>query len=113
MIRTLLTLAFCAAAFAQPPQGGRGGGMAMKNLKIIKPEEVRQVMGMFVAGTGLKCGDCHAAPDFASDDKPQKVTARKMLEMVRSVNANTFGGAEKVTCYTCHRGEAMPRSSAQ
>lgn len=86
---------------------------APKNLKIIKPEEVRAVMGQFVGGTGLKCGDCHVQGDFASDENPKKVTARKMLEMVHGLNANTFGGAEKVTCYTCHRGEAMPKSSAQ
>jgi len=112
MFRYLLLLtAACAAlvplSFGQPP----GGGMAMKNLKILKPEEVRTVMGQFRAGTGLGCGDCHVQGDFASDDKAQKVTARKMLEMVRGVNANTFGGAEKVTCYTCHRGEAMPKST--
>jgi nitrate/TMAO reductase-like tetraheme cytochrome c subunit len=84
---------------------------APKNLKILKPEEVRPVMGAFVAGTGLKCGDCHVMGAFDSDEKPQKVTARKMLEMVRGVNANTFNGDNKVTCYTCHRGEAHPVSA--
>jgi hypothetical protein len=84
---------------------------APKNLQILKPDEVRPVMGQFVAGTGLKCGDCHAVPDFASDDNPKKVTARKMLAMVRGVNANTFNGKDAVTCYTCHRGEAMPKST--
>jgi photosynthetic reaction center cytochrome c subunit len=112
MLRYLLILAAACVALApltlgQPP----GGGMVMKNLKILKPEEVRTVMGQFRTGTGLACGDCHVQGDFASDDKPQKVTARKMLEMVRGVNANTFAGAEKVTCYTCHRGEAMPKSA--
>jgi hypothetical protein len=84
---------------------------APKNLKILKPEEVRPVMGAFVAGTGLKCGDCHVMGAFDSDENPKKVTARKMLEMVRGVNANTFNGDNKVTCYTCHRGEAHPVSA--
>jgi hypothetical protein len=82
-----------------------------KNLKILKPDEIRPVMGAFVAGTGLKCGGCHVAGDFASDEKHEKVVARKMLEMVRSVNATTFNGNDRVTCYTCHRGEAHPVSA--
>jgi hypothetical protein len=84
---------------------------APKNLKILKPEEIRPVMGAFVAGTGMKCGDCHVQGAFDSDEKPQKVTARKMLEMVRGINANTFNGDNKVTCYTCHRGEEHPVSA--
>ena len=101
--------------FAQEPPppggGGRGRGMAPKNLKILKPEEVRPAMGAFVAGTGLRCDGCHAAPDFASDDKKEKVIARKMLEMVNTLNANNFNGENKVTCYTCHHGEAHPLSA--
>jgi hypothetical protein len=76
--------------FAQepPPPGPPGGGprpASFKNLKILKPEEVRAAMGSFVAGTGMKCADCHVQGTFDSDEKPQKVTARKMLEMVRGV----------------------------
>jgi hypothetical protein len=84
---------------------------APKNLKIIKPEEIRAVIGAFVAGTGLKCMGCHVQGDFASDEKHEKVVARKMLEMVLGVNTNTFNGDNKVTCYTCHRGEAHPVSA--
>jgi hypothetical protein len=82
-----------------------------KNLKIIKQEEIRSVMGAFVAGTGLKCSGCHVQGDFASDNKEEKVVARKMLEMVRGVNTNTFNGDNKVTCYTCHRGDKHPATA--
>jgi hypothetical protein len=107
---------FAQSLFAQgaPPPGTPGGGprpASFKNLKILKPEEVRAAMGSFVAGTGMKCADCHVQGAFDSDEKPQKVTARKMLEMVRGVNAGTFNGDNKVTCYTCHRGEAHPVSA--
>jgi hypothetical protein len=108
-------LATCTISlFAQdaPPPGGGPRPAAFKNLKILKPEEVRAAMGSFVAGTGMKCADCHAQGAFDSDEKPQKATARKMLEMVRGVNAGTFNGDNKVTCYTCHRGEAHPVSAA-
>jgi hypothetical protein len=84
---------------------------APKNLKIIKAEEVRATMGAFVAGTGLKCVDCHVQGDFASDDNPKKVTARAMLTMVNDINAKTFNGNAKVACFSCHRGEAHPKSA--
>ena len=83
---------------------------AAKNLQILKPEEIRVTMAAFVQGTGLACDGCHVQGDRASDDKHEKVVARKMLEMVRGINANTFNGDNKVTCYTCHRGEARPKS---
>jgi len=67
--------------------------------------------GAFVAGTGLNCMGCHIQGDFASDDKHEKVVARKMLEMVNALNAKSFNGAAKVTCFTCHRGEAHPKTA--
>ena len=85
--------------------------MTPKNLKVIKPDEIRAVMGAFVAGTGLNCMGCHIQGDFASDDKHEKVVARKMLEMVNALNAKSFNGAAKVTCFTCHRGEAHPKTA--
>jgi hypothetical protein len=87
---------------------GAFGQGAPKNLKILKPEEVRATMGMFVQGTGMTCDSCHVSGDRASDDKEDKVTARKMLAMVRNINATTFNGKDEVTCYTCHRGEHHP-----
>jgi hypothetical protein len=31
-----------------------------------------------------------------------------MIEMVNAINKNSFGGAPRVTCYTCHMGRPMP-----
>ena len=110
MNRMLFVLfAICTTLlFAQ--DAGRGRGAAPKNLKILKAEEIRATMGAFVQGTGLMCDGCHVA-DRSSDEKNEKVVARKMLEMVRGINANTFNGDNKVTCFTCHRGESHPKST--
>ena len=37
-----------------------------------------------------------------------KVTARRMMAMVKNINDTTFNGEQKVTCYTCHHGEQKP-----
>ena len=98
--------------FAQqpaPPAGGAGRGP--KNLKLLKPEEVRETMASFVAATGLTCDGCHVQGDRAADDKREKVVARKMIEMVRGINANNFNGDMKVSCFTCHRGDSHPKTA--
>jgi Photosynthetic reaction centre cytochrome C subunit len=105
----LLTFAQEPAATAPPPAEHKGGMPAPKNLKIIKPEEIRAVMGSFVTGLGVKCNFCHVQGDFASDDKPEKLTARKMLLMTRDINTHFQDATtDMVACYTCHRGATKP-----
>ncbi len=105
----LLSVAQEPAAPAPPPAERKGAPHVPKNLKILKPEEIRPVMGAIVTGLGVKCGFCHVQGDFASDDKPEKETARKMIVMTRDINAHFQGAtADMVSCYTCHRGETKP-----
>jgi hypothetical protein len=80
-----------------------------KNLKILKPDEVMATMRAFTVGLGVRCTTCHVMGDFASDENHHKVVARQMLTMVRNVNQTYFNGNERVTCYTCHRGEEHPK----
>jgi len=99
-----LLFVFTISAIALLAQGGAG---APKNLKVLKPEEVRAAMGMARTGLGVQCTECHAA-DFSSDEKPMKLTARMMFEMTQKINAGFPDGKAHVTCYTCHRGQKEP-----
>jgi photosynthetic reaction center cytochrome c subunit len=56
------------------------------------------------------CNYCHNAPDYASDTKYTKRVAREMLRMTRHINTDWTAhvAATGVTCYTCHRGKAVP-----
>ena len=107
-ISVLSLFALCA----QPPQeGGRQGGrqqQAPKNLKILSPEQVRPTMRGFTVALGVECNFCHVQGDRASDENPKKNVARMMLTMVHDINGKFPDGKEHVTCYTCHRGAAMP-----
>ena len=102
----LLLLPLCA----QPPQEGtkKGPPPAPKNLKILKPEDIRPMMRSFTIALGQRCDFCHVQGDFASDEKPQKLMARHMIEMTQHINAQFPDGKEHVTCYTCHRGVELP-----
>jgi Photosynthetic reaction centre cytochrome C subunit len=114
MVRFLPVVLFLLPLAAQTPQEAPRPGRAQqepKNLKLLKPEEVRAAMRSFTVGLGVNCGFCHTQGDFASDENSNKVTARRMIAMARQANASFPDGKERVTCYTCHRGEAEPKSA--
>ena len=56
------------------------------------------------------CGYCHNVENMASDEVYTKVVARRMLQMTHKINSEwaTHVGQTGVTCYTCHRGNAVP-----
>ena len=59
------------------------------NLKVLKAAngaEVSQIMRTFTVGLGVQCTYCHMAGDYASDEKPQKIAARKMIAMMQKIN---------------------------
>jgi hypothetical protein len=83
-------------------------------LRGIPVDEFMGTMGFFSASLGMSCEDCHGASDttwenYARDVSPKKATARRMIQMMTSINQTTFGGRTVVTCYTCHRGSAKPK----
>ena len=67
-----------------------------------------------VQGLGMSCNSCHVRNNFASEEKPEKLKARQMLEMTKAINKQFFPDHKpkegesvlgRVTCYTCHQGE--------
>jgi hypothetical protein len=82
---------------------------AFKNIQVLKGipvDEFMGAMGLFSAALSMCCLECHA-PDYAADT-PRKVTARKMVTMVNTINAANFSGRKVVTCWTCHRQMDRP-----
>jgi len=56
------------------------------------------------------CEFCHNPKNLASDEKYTKVVSRRMLQMTRDINTNwkSHVADTGVTCWTCHRGQAVP-----
>jgi nitrate reductase cytochrome c-type subunit len=79
------------------------------NLKILHGPELMATMKSFNDALKVNCVYCHTPPDFASDSKPTKVTARKMLQMTANIGKEV--GAGRVTCFTCHRGDEIPKTT--
>jgi len=87
---------------------------AFKNIQVFKgtpAPEVLTAMRGFTRALGVKCEFCHVEKAFDKDDKPEKLTARKMILMARGIDKDNFSGERKVTCWTCHRGANMPQSA--
>ena|SRR5215475_9142929 len=101
----LLLAAAALSAQDAPNQGGRGG--PPKNLKVLKPEDVRASMGGMRTALGQSCDFCHVQ-DRSSDENPKKLIARHMMEMTNTINSQFPDGKLHVTCYTCHRGKNVP-----
>ena len=83
-----------------------------KNIQLLRgipSDRLTKIMFAFKASLGVDCTYCHIKDQFEKDDKPQKQTARKMIQLVRDTNAK-LGGTARVTCFTCHRGQTRPAS---
>jgi hypothetical protein len=94
------------------------------NVKVLTglyAQQFQEEMNLIVQGLGVTCNTCHLPRgNFASDEKPEKLKARQMLEMTKALNKQFFPDYKpkegesvlgKVTCYTCHRGETTPKSA--
>ena len=88
---------------------------AFKNIQALKGipvDDFMGTMGIMSAALGFDCSECHTNAgtdkvDWALDT-PRKRTARRMVEMVATLNRTSFGGRQVVTCWTCHRGRDRP-----
>jgi hypothetical protein len=87
-------------------------------LKGLTPSDFLGAMGVMTAAVGYDCSNCHPGAgtdkfDFVSDQLQVKRTARRMVEMVTAINKTHFGGAQMVTCWTCHHQQDVPTTSIQ
>jgi photosynthetic reaction center cytochrome c subunit len=96
-----------AQAGAQP----KTAVQAYKNIQVLKDIPADQLipsMQFISASLGVECDFCHVEHAFEKDDKRPKQTARKMMQMMITINQENFDSHKEVTCYSCHRGQAKP-----
>jgi outer membrane lipoprotein-sorting protein len=89
-----------------------------KNVQVLRGipvSEFMATMGFFSASVGLNCVYCHVPESLEdwqkfAEDVPRKRTARRMIQMVNTINKTNFGGQRVVTCYSCHHGNERPKN---
>ena len=81
----------------------------LNDLSVLEFSRLMQAMSTWVAPEE-GCSFCHNAKNLASDEKYTKVVARRMLQMTRKINTDWKDHVQGtgVTCWTCHRGQAVP-----
>jgi photosynthetic reaction center cytochrome c subunit len=110
-----------ANVYATPDDSGPRASETYQNVQVlggISTERFNHFMANmnnWVVPAGLPeseqgCNYCHNPNNMASDEKYQKVAARKMIQMNQNINANWSSHVQGtgVTCWTCHRGNAIP-----
>lgn len=89
-----------------------------QNVKVLKGVPAGRFLEImndgFGHGLGVSCGFCHVPGQWASDQKPNKNTARDMIRMVDNVNGDlrSMTGLPDpqpmIGCITCHRMAPKP-----
>jgi len=123
LVSPLLIVTFAATVLVSraqnPPQASappaipKTASQQFKNIQVLKDVPADQLipaMQFITASLGVECEYCHVEKAFDKDDKKPKVTARKMMEMMITINNENFESHRMVTCYTCHEGGAHPVS---
>ena len=114
-----MKIAVLVLLMMQPPAPGMVDAPTVKVLTGLTVPQFEAEMQLMTQALGLSCGSCHVRGNFASDANPRKIAARRMLEMVKAVNAQYFPDyrpAEgesrlgRVTCFTCHQGDTRPKT---
>ncbi|MCE2879933.1 MAG: photosynthetic reaction center cytochrome c subunit [Comamonadaceae bacterium] len=103
---------------AAPPADAEGpkAGKIYQNVKVLGDLSVGQFTRLMANMTAWiapeqGCAYCHNPANFADDSKYTKVVARKMVEMTQHINTDWKSHVSQtgVTCYTCHRGNPVPK----
>lgn len=87
-----------------------------KNIQVLKgipADQLLPAMRSITQSLGVGCSYCHVADHFEDDTKKTKQTARKMMQMMSTINRRSFDGVRAVTCYSCHRGAPKPESTPE
>ncbi|MES2829935.1 MAG: c-type cytochrome [Bacteroidota bacterium] len=123
----ILTVSVVALSAFMPKQEiKKQQDVKFKNLKVLPKsttkDQLDKVMDGFKVGLGVRCNFCHVPMkdnpkkmDFASDEKPEKETARDMMKMTAKINKKYFhdmktkeGAIIAISCITCHNGKSEP-----
>ncbi|QIK38683.1 photosynthetic reaction center cytochrome c subunit [Caldichromatium japonicum] len=101
-----------------PPaaEGGPKVSEVYQNVQVLKDLTVAEFTRTMVAVTTWVspkegCNYCHVPGNWASDDIYTKKVSRRMFELVRDTNTDWQAHVAQtgVTCYTCHRGNPVPK----
>jgi hypothetical protein len=93
---------------AEELAGAHFKNVKTESLKNLPVSEFFSTMHYYSWSLGKNCEFCHVQRKFDVDDKKEKVTARKMIDMVAAIDEHNFEGKPAVRCFTCHESNSHP-----
>ena len=104
------------AAIPMTSLEGERAAVAYKNVQVLGGLSSAQFTRLMLSITQWVspeqgCNYCHNPNNMASDELYTKHVARRMFQMTQHINENwqTHVKETGVTCYTCHRGQPVPK----
>lgn len=99
-------------------QGSEKAGTTYENVQVLKDVSVEEFNRLMTSMTEWVapeqgCTYCHNTENMADDSLYQKKVARRMIQMVQHINTSwkeKHVGEAGVNCYTCHRGQPVPKN---
>lgn len=116
MTPTLLKIyslsAFCFVLVGSVVHGqGQPAERKFRNIQVLNGVPAKSVDGImraFNRALGVQCEACHVRGEWDNESKPQFGIARRMFQMVRTLNENQLAGTRGISCWTCHAGHSQP-----
>jgi photosynthetic reaction center cytochrome c subunit len=117
LVEASLANNFIPKTLPKLPAAGPKAGVVYKNVKVLGDLSVGQFTRLMASMTTWVapvqgCAYCHNVHNMADDSLYTKVVARRMIQMVQNINGNwqSHIQAVGVTCWTCHRGNPVPKN---
>lgn len=107
-----------AAPIPAAAPGGPKVSSVYQNVQVLSDLSLAEFTRTMVAVTTWVapkegCNYCHVPGNWASDDIYTKKVSRRMFELVQQANSQWKNHVQVagvgVTCYTCHRGNPVPK----
>ena len=71
-------------------------------------DDVQTRMSSWARALGVECMHCHVDGSWSDGSKPTFEFARRMNRMLDGLNAGPMKDVGSISCWTCHRGRAIP-----
>lgn len=98
-------------------KSGQKSSEVYQNVQVLGDVDANEFLRLMNAITAWVspeqgCTYCHVEENLALDTVYTKVVARKMLQMTININKEWKSHVQQtgVTCYTCHRGNPVPKN---
>lgn len=108
---TLIGALFLGVVVGNPGNQGPPAEKKYRNIQVLNgvpAKNVDSIMRALNRALGVECVACHVQDRWDDESKPQFATARKMFQMVKTLNENQLAGTRGISCWTCHAGQTRP-----